>query len=107
MVAGAFLSSPKLAEFASADAVLPFVRGAMGCVWRQDEDSEGYQLPTLSTYDSSYVDKYIPDPATLPPRPFTKANLDDPTAPEEIIWLNHLGQVVPRPHGVEIRMHGS
>ncbi|CAK9783797.1 hypothetical protein CC85DRAFT_287696 [Cutaneotrichosporon oleaginosum] len=110
VVSDVFPDSPLLPAFANVRTVLPFVRSAMGSVWQLGADSYDYasgpRLPRRSTYNHAWVDPYIPDPATVPPRPFTRAN-DDPKAPADIIWIDHKGNIVPQPKGIDIEMHGE
>lgn len=101
--------SPLCDAFAEVDAVVPFVRCAMACLWRRGADSCGNRRPH-APYEPVWMDwinKHLPDPETLPPRPFTRANLEDPYAEPEVIWVNHRGEVVPRPEGIKITTLGA
>lgn len=95
--------------FAEVDAVVPFVRCAMACLWRRGADSCGNRRPH-APYEPVWMDwinRHLPDPETLPPRPFTRANLEDPYAEPEVIWVDHRGNIVPRPEGIKVTTLGA
>lgn len=75
-----------------------FVLPAMDTKWTSFEDCPGGP-PTRRPYDEEYyLDRYVPDPALLPPRHFVKLNLDnDPDFEPVELWLDAYGRKCPPP----------
>ncbi|KLT40102.1 hypothetical protein CC85DRAFT_322214 [Cutaneotrichosporon oleaginosum] len=103
----AFPDSPLVDACDDPDTIVPFVYSAMALQWEWDFDSWGEDPPKADPYNTAFVDKYIPDPASLPPCPSTKANLLNPDAPPHIIWRRWDGEEVPWPKDVAIHFRGD
>lgn len=86
-----------------------FARGAMDSVWKEGIDSWG-MLHRHGYDETRFTDRYMPDPASLPPRAFTVVNYDledDPLAEDKkLVWFidadgkiveECLGRDLPRP----------
>ncbi|KLT38602.1 hypothetical protein CC85DRAFT_21675 [Cutaneotrichosporon oleaginosum] len=89
-----------LMRFANLSDIQPFLLAAASRIWQKYVDS-GCPPPTLRAqgYDAwaGWVDAHVPALESLPPRPFTKVNHDDPDAEPTIVWLDHELKQVPAP----------